>query len=245
MAGDDTTPDPCGPRIMWPNAFALEALLSLGYEENERVQASLRTLRYGGWCECSYQHGTAFWRRDQPLTVDQIAEVEARCVQEYCYGGIDGTSELGKMDLTKKVGEKMLRVAHGAQAGMDAYPLEMPTHQQPCELITARALSQVTDQQMRRLAQAHLWRFAGRQHGRDGRFVGAYRHVGPYFYLGLFAAYDHPAAKVALMRSIPWIVEAQNADGSWGEEPDRDVSTLAVVSALIRLGDHLPSGLLP
>ena len=60
--------DPCGPRIMWPNAIVLEALLSLGYEDSPRVQAALRTLRMREWCECGYQHGLTAWRQTEPMT---------------------------------------------------------------------------------------------------------------------------------------------------------------------------------
>ena len=98
---------------------------------------------------------------------------------------------------------------------------------------------------MRRLARAHLWRFAARQHSLDGHFAGGHKHVGAYFYLQLFASYDHPAAKVALMRSVPWIVDAQNEDGSCGEEPRKDVATFAVVSALVSMDDNVPPGLSP
>jgi hypothetical protein len=47
------------------------------------------------------------------------------------------------------------------------------------------------------------------------------------------------------MRSIPWIVDEQNVDGSWGEESGKDAATLAVLSALVSVNAHLPAGLLP
>jgi len=41
-AGNNLIVNPCGPRIMWPNSLVLEALLKLGYEEDERVQRALK-----------------------------------------------------------------------------------------------------------------------------------------------------------------------------------------------------------
>ena len=240
LAGEDMTHDPCGPRIMWPNALVLEALLSLGYEDNERVQTALKTLMHGRWCECGYQHGFSEWKRTEPPTMDEIEEMEKDFVGQFRYGGIRGLEDVRKMECAWSP-----RLSHSSEGGMDMFALRMPTHQQPCELITVRAMSQVKNDKMRRLAEAYLWRFAGRQHSPDGKFIGAYKHVGEYFYLHLFASYDHPASKVVIMRSIPWIVNAQNEDGSWGEEGKKDVSTSAVLSAFVSLGDHLPSGLIP
>jgi len=38
------------------------------------------------------------------------------------------------------------------------------------------------------------------------------------------------------MRSIPWIVNDQNEDSSWGDKSNKDSSTLAVVCALRNIG---------
>ena len=45
--------------------------------------------------------------------------------------------------------------------------------------------------------------------------------------------------------SVIVIVDAQNEDGSWGEEPRKDKATLAVLSALACAGEYLPPGLQP
>ena len=115
-------------------------------------------------------------------------------------------------------------------------------------LISTRAMSRVHDETMRRFAQAHLWRFASRQHAPDGAFApekhGYCENSQPAL-LQVFAAYDHPASKVAIMRSLPWMVTAQNEDGSWGEEPVTDAATWAVLGALDRVRDLLPAGLVP
>ena len=55
-------------------------------------------------------------------------------------------------------------------------------------------------------------------------------------YLGIITGYDIPIAKVAILRSVPWILENQNEDGSWGEEHERESATLAVVRALKIVG---------
>ena len=52
----------------------------------------------------------------------------------------------------------------------------------------------------------------------------------------MLSGYDTPVARVAIMRSVPWILQNQNEDGSWGAEPDRESATIAVVRALKRVG---------
>ena len=37
-----------------------------------------------------------------------------------------------------------------------------------------------------------------------------------------------------IQRALPWIIENQNPDGSWGES-DKDIATLAVLKALLRI----------
>ena len=244
-AGDDLIAEPCGPRIMWPNALVLEALLGAGYERDERVQSALTTLTRGNWCECGYQHGFDDWRRAAPLTMTEAAGLERDCIGEYRFGGVADVKDLEKMDLTKKVGVKMPRTSHHREDGVDAYPLKMPDHLQLCEAMTVRALSGSTNETLRRIAGAHLWRFAGRQHGPDGSFlsrdVQRFLNMGQAALLEIFGSYDHPAATVAMMRSVPWIVNSQNEDGSWGEEPYRGAATYAVLKALVKVGEHLPT----
>ena len=100
---------------------------------------------------------------------------------------------------------------------------------------------------MRRFAEAHLWRFAGKQHGAKGEFApesygSGFTQAG---FLYLFSRYDHPASKVVVMRALPWIVDAQNEDGSWDAEGKVDSPTLAIVTALLSLGDLAPAGMAP
>lgn len=140
---------------------------------------------------------------------------------------------------------QLTRVAHAAMPGGDEYPLRMPDHIQGCEFITTRAMSHVRDPKMRRFAKAHLWRFASRQHAPSGEFAKE-RHGSGFSQEGILEAvarYDHPASKVIVLRSLPWIVEAQNGDGSWGRETYEDASTLAVLNALVSVDAYLPPGI--
>ncbi len=245
MAGDDLIGAPCGPRIMWPNALVLEALLALGYEGHPRVQRALRTLLTQEWCECGYQHGLSDWRRAQPFTMDEIEAIEAMYVSQYRFGG-RRLEELKTADMAHSP-PHMPRIVHTAAGDAHEYLLRMDAHLQGCEVITTMAMSRVVDERMKRFAEAHLWRFAGQQHSPDGRFPeerGGYGLVQAGL-LDLFARYDHPVSKAAIMRSIPWILDSQNEDGSWGEEPRKEASTLAILSALVSVGDLLPSGLMP
>jgi hypothetical protein len=242
MGGDDLIQMPCGPRIMWPNALVLETLLYLGYEGHERVQTALRFMTIHDWCECGYQHGAHRWKRPMPMSMDQIGAFERQCKHQYRYGGLRSLDELAKADMSRPTFQYP-RIAHTATARGDEYTLQMQTHTQGCEFITTRAMSRVQDARMRRFAEAHLWRFASRQLAPDGAF--AEEGYGTGFdqagILEALARYDHPASKVVVMRALPWVVEAQNEDGSWGEEPAKDVSTLAVLRALDCVRAYLPS----
>jgi len=237
-AGDSLIGWPCGPRITWTTALALEALLKLGYEENERVQSALRMLTMSRWCDNAQQHGlsgTGEMRRKEPYTQEEIEKIEEDCIQQFKYCGISGTEEIKGADMAH-IPFYIRRTAHVSTPDGDEYPLRMPDVGGGCPLIMTRALSQVKNEKLRRLAQTNLWKFAGWQHSPDGSFPGKYAQR--YFkypqaaFLSIFAAYDHPVAKVAILKMIPWIVENQNEDGSWGHESTKDTSTLAVASAL-------------
>ncbi len=70
-----------------------------------------------------------------------------------------------KMDKTKKIGEKLFRISCNEARKTKSYLLEMPIHQQACELITAWALSRTKNKEMQRLLKALLYRFTARQKG--------------------------------------------------------------------------------
>jgi hypothetical protein len=245
MSADDRIQNPCGPRIMWPTALVLDALLRLGYEADPRVGRALEFMTTQDWCECGYQNGLSRWQKTEPLTMPEIAAFEDSCIQEFRCGGFRGVEALAEADQAHR--SHALRIGHAATANGDEYPLHMPDHIQGCEFITTRTMSQVKEAKMRRFAQAHLWRFAGIQRGVDGAFPDEKYGTGfgQAGILEAFARYDHPASKTVVWRSIPWIVYAQNGDGSWGEEPRKDVTTLSVLRALLSLGDDLPVNLTP
>jgi hypothetical protein len=246
MSGDDLIVAPCGPRIIWSNGLCLDALLRAGYENHERIQSALHMMTTHDWCECSYQHGTSGWRSAEPLTMDQIAQFEASCIAQYRYGGLRSPQALTSADLAAPTFDQM-RVSHRTKDEGDEYSLRMPEHTQGCEAITTRSLSRVQDPRARRFAEAHLWRFASKQHAANGAFP--HESYGSGFsqagFLELFARYDHPISKIVVLRALPWIADAQNKDGSWGEKGNPDASTLAIVIALLSLGDLDPPGMVP
>ncbi len=244
MAGDALIYAPCGPRIMWPNGLAMEALLALGYENHERMQTLLETLTSQDWCECGYQNGAGAGVGRRPLTGDQLAAFEALCISQYIYSGLSDVKELEQADMAHRT--FALRAAQipaeSAPGGETVYALGTPDHVQGCEFITTRSLSRVRDPRARRFAEAHLWRFASRQFAVDGTFP-AERYGTGFQQAGILQAvarYDHPVAKVIILRALPWIVQNQNTDGSWGEGERKDAETFAVVDALHSLGELLP-----
>ena len=84
----------------------------------------------------------------------------------------------------------------------------------------------------------------GKINGQIGkRLIGAFLHSGQAAYLDTFAALDSPVSRVAILRYTPWIVASQNRDGSWGDEPHKDITTLCVLHALVSAEDCLPPGL--
>jgi hypothetical protein len=245
IAGDDLIQKPCGPRIMWPNGLVIDAMLRLGYETHERVQGALKTMSMHDWCECGYQHGLSDWRRQDALTEQELAAFEQVCIDQYRCGGLHGKSALAEADLAHQTNQ--IRIACQRSAQDKLYPLQLPNHIQGCEFVTTRSLSWVKDPFVRRFAQAHLWRFAGIQHGPDGLFPEE-RYGTGFGQIGVLEAvarYDHPASKVIVMRALPWIVKEQHEDGSWGEGSRREITTLAVVDALLSVGKWLPEGMRP
>ena len=245
IAGDELIQKPCGPRIMWPNGLVIDAMLRLGYESHERVQTALKTMSIQDWCECGYQHGLSDWRRQNAPTEQVLEAFEQLCLDQYRYGGLRGLQALAEADLAHQTNQ--IRIARRETAEGDEYSLQLPDHVQGCEFITTRSLSRVQNPFVRRFAEAHLWRFAGLQHGPDGAFPEE-RYGTGFGLIGILEAvarYDHPASKVMVTRALPWIVNAQNEDGSWGEGTHRDVATLAVVNALLSVKDVLPRGMQP
>jgi hypothetical protein len=228
----------------------LEALLKLGCEGAERVQAAQQTLATIRWCDNAQQHGLHRGGErgcTESYSMDEIEAMEQASIQQYRYGGIRSLKELLTAD-TSHTPFYLPRVVHTQAAGIDEYLLRMPDVGGGCDVIMTRALSLATDPQLRRLAQAHLWEYVGVQRAIDGSFAGYSDKTladPQAFFMQILARYDHPAARVGLWRLLPWIVEHQNEDGSWGKEGFKDVSTLATLEALLSLDTNLPTGMRP
>ncbi len=229
---DELYDNACGPRIMWPNAIVLEALLEFGYEFNERVQTIIDTLTFGGWCECAYQHGPRRRKRTEPLTMKEIDKFEEQTLFEYKNGGLDNF----KLLIMQPTWRHLMRLSYKKKGDKVEYSLRMPTHTQGCEVITTSALSKVTNEKLWRLAESHLWRFVVALYNAYNNPLGMDELIkyslSPYTFLKVFSKYDTTAARLGILLSLPWIIKNQNEDGTWGNHSTKESATLAVVSAL-------------
>ena len=81
----------------------------------------------------------------------------------------------------------------------------------------------------------------------DGHFRGRDKvfEESTIYMLDLLSRFDTPVSTFGILRAIPWIVENQNEDGSWGGDAFKDRSTLAVLSALAAVSEHLPRNFIP
>jgi hypothetical protein len=247
MSADDLIYAPCGPRIMWPNALVLEALLALGYEDHERVQTTLETLTSQDWCECGYQNGSGAGVGRKAKTENELEAYESRGISWYLRGGLSDIEDLTQADMAHRTFAMRAVEVTSEESDNDAkqYVLGMQNHIQGCEFITTRSLSKVRDSKARQFAEGHLWRFASIQRAEDGTFPSEKYGTG-FHQAGILQAvarYNHPVSKVIVLRALPWIVQNQNADGSWGEDSRKDVETYAVVYALLSLGSLLPDSI--
>ena len=237
-AGDPLIADPCGPRIMWPSALVLEALLMLGCEKTERVQTALRTLTVNpNWCDNAYQHGLSDWKRTIPFSMEEIEFFDKICIRQFRYGGIcnpTGTLERGAFDHFRRIG-------HYSTAQGEVYRLRMPCEVgEGCRIMMVKALSLASDTKLRRIVNVNLWGFTGSlnfQHydvsdSPERRFSDW-----DLFLLHIFARNDHPASMLVILRALPWIIDYQNKDGSWGSEYAKDATTCVIVDVLQSLGE--------
>ena len=184
----------------------------------------------------------ADWGAVDPMAEKDVADFEALCIAQYRYAGMARPDELITRDMAHQPFRQQRLEGRVTEDGV-VYPLEMEDHVQGCEFITTRALAAVEDPLMRRFATAHLWRFASRQLP-DGRFPSEAYGTG-FGLIGILdavARHDHPAAQVIILRALPWIVDAQRADGGWAQarEKREDAATRTVVPALSRVKGRLP-----
>lgn len=242
-AGEPLAFKPCGPRISWPTALVLEALLKLGCENLERVQTALQTLAINPmWCDNSYQHGLSEWKRTKPPPMEALKVFRKYSIQSFKYGGICDIQELSRADMCHQPFH-LRRVAQFSSGNSREYPLKMPDADLGCRLMMIRALSKVKNITLKKMTEIYLWNYAGLQNHEDGSF-----NTNPertftdlqLVLLQIFSSYNHPVSKLVILRALPWIINNQNKDGSWGKGPYKDVATLAVVHSCAALGDYLP-----
>lgn len=246
--------NPCGPRILWPNAVVLDALLSLGCERRERVQNALKSTILSGWCECAAQNGVRLWRmgpRPSSAQVDKtvmeaVAGSEWMEGQHYRYGGIGGAARLVETDTTSA--GVLSRVSRRSEGAVEVFELKLPDWGGvDCGLVSAWGLRRARNGQARRSGEAEMCNVVGRQ--RSGGTIGpgpdSFTYSGHAVFLETAAAYDCAVAKVAVLRYVPGIIASQNPDGSWGEGEHKDDVTLVVLRTLVSGRDYLPTAMLP
>jgi len=238
--GDPLYASPCGPRITWPNAQVIETLLMLGYEKHPRVQQALRPLLSPHWCECGFNPFST-----RSVTRAELADREAEARRLFRYGGVKTFDDLTTVD--DHYGQPATRrLAHKRRGKTDVYLRALPSGTGPCNVISINALSQCSDARFRSFAESAIWELASTQHAPDGHFPLYHRfHDNQAALLDTVARYDIPVAKVFVLRSMPWIINAQNKDGSWGVEPHQDAVTLAIVKAVLSVKHYLPAALRP
>ncbi|MCG3254316.1 MAG: hypothetical protein H7648_10765 [Candidatus Heimdallarchaeota archaeon] len=56
--------------------------------------------------------------------------------------------------------------------------------------------------------------------------------LSPYTFLKVFSKYKTKAAQLGILLSLPWIIENQNEDGTWGDQSTKESASLAVLHAL-------------
>jgi hypothetical protein len=224
--------------------LVLEALLKLGCENLKRVQTALETLTINPmWCDNSYQHGLSEWKRTKPPPMEALDMFIKYSIRSFKYGGIRDLQELSRADMChqpfhlRRVAQFSLR--HGWE-----YPLKMPNADYGCRIMMIRALSNVKNRILKKISEIYLWNYAGLQNIEDGSFNANPQRTFTDLQLVLlqiFSSYDHPVSKLVILRALPWIINNQNKDGSWGKVSYKDAATLAVVHSCVGLGDYLPA----
>lgn len=239
-AADDLFHHACGPRFLWPNALVLEALVYMGYEDHERVRKSIAAMAGSDWCECHVDYS----KPPEPPSEDDMEMKLQSDMMKFRQGGLHSVEELGILALSRKCDFQTRRVSHCRKDGKDVYEIrEKNPWSGPCPVVIARALSCVPDKTVQKRIERQLWNIA--------RDCDSPQKSARYFYdsrplaLDALARYENPIAKTGIMKSVPWIIDLQNADGSWGEEPYTDAATFAVLRALTSVKQYLPAGMLP
>jgi hypothetical protein len=238
--GDDMFRRGCGPRFLWPNAVTIEALTLAGYGEHPRVKAAVAAAVGSDWCECHISYrGKPKTPTDARLT-QRVEDVK----HKFRYGGLNTLQELGILALSRKCDFQTRRVSHRREGNVDVYEVAPKKgHSGPCGLVLARCLSCVKDTIAQRWLEPRLWVHGTGpvlQYAPDGNLC-----CPAAMDLDTAARYDYPVTKMRIMIVVPDIVRTQNDDGSWGHAPHVDMTTFAVVRALLKVRGLLPKSALP
>jgi hypothetical protein len=243
-AGEPLTMNPCGPKISWPTALILEALLKLDCENLPRVKTALHTLTINPlWCDNSYQHGLSEWKRIKPPSMENFEAIKKYYIQFFKYGGIRNPKELARADASHQPFH-LIRMTRSSSKNAEKFLLRMPEASEGCRTIMIRALSKASNPVLKKILELFLWNYAAVQNYKDGTFT-----LNPQrtfidmqlAFLQLYSNYDYTIAKLVILRALPWIMNNQNKDGSWGKKPYKDIATYIVVRSLASLGNYLPS----
>ncbi len=243
-SGDPVITDPCGPRILWSSALVLEALLSLGLEGSERVQTALNTLAINPhWCDNTYKYGLSAWKRKKPVTLPELEMAEKYYVNKFLYGGISYPMDLKDPEMLKW----FPRITSDPEEKGIIYRLKMPFDTgEGCRIFMSKVLSNAGNEIIKKIINVYVWEYAGSLNFTEERItrITGYNFTDrAVFLLQFFSRSGLPASRLVITRMLPWIVNSQNKDGSWGWGNVNDISTLAVLDALICLGRDLPEGI--
>jgi hypothetical protein len=201
--------DACELRLTWTSALVLEALLRCGLHDEPRVVRAINTLfalsGHGGWCGCGYldakvdipsaqepvDWGFPVPRQNSPHHIDWFPE-EKDIVQPV-YDGHHQALAISP--------RKALLVKSWHNTGL-------------CTMVMHRALSYHPQYAGSTLEMMDALRLAYVQsaYGTWGDMVHASSM------LGFLSRLTHPLAAFLVLRSVPWLIREQGADGLWQEK---------------------------
>ncbi len=240
---DGVSKGACGPQIMWSNALALDVLLKWGYEDHKRVQRIYNTMTLNPrWCECGYQHGLSDWKRlkitdeiktkgKKEVLKNLLERAEVRALNAGTYQ----LKDVLNWHLSNTRFKKIKRIKVLDETSERSYLIRHLRQVEGCGLYTAKYLIHSTDPSMKMLAQMYLWMCFSMQE-ENGGFSQIDRAFDSFTFLSIVAEWDGPVAHTIILRAIPWLIEHQNEDGSWGDEEKKDCTTLIVIRALLNAG---------
>jgi hypothetical protein len=230
--GDGVSLGGCGPQLMWPNALALEALLKWGYDTHPRIRRIYDTLaKSTHWCDCGFQHGISDWRFEKQKI--NFSRIEEDAKNQAINAGLLDPRQVLKWHQSDYKFKRQTRIE---RVDKHHYLVSPRRITEGCGAITARALRYAEDENIRSVAKSVLWHCLTMQ-GFMGGFYDVDRgRLGDFSTLSAVAEWNHPASKLIILRAIPWLIESQNSDGSWGTQGKEEYTTLTVIKALKNVG---------